>query len=293
MGTVFLEAALNGPWGGPRQPLAPVTDQALIDEGIACARAGASVIHLHVYDPETGRQWEDADAYARVIEGIRAQEDVIVYPTLPLSGAPGTPPMSPESRFASVKALARRGLLEWAVIDPGSTQISAFADLPDGPEGFLYRTSEAELRHGLRLARDHGFYPSYAIYEPGFLRLGAALARAIGAPMPIYRFMFSDRFTFGFPPRQWALEAYLHLLDDCHPGAPWMVAGLQVDLGPLIEAAAARGGHVRVGLEDAPFGCGLKNPLLVENAARRLSVAGHHLGSAAMLRAEMRNQAGV
>ena len=32
-----------------------------------------------------------------------------------------------------------------------------------------------------------------------------------------------------------------------------MVAGLGVDIGPLIEAAVTRGGHVRVGLEDSLY----------------------------------------
>ena len=54
---VFIEAALNGPWSQTRQPLMPVTTDDLIAEGINCAKAGASVIHLHVYDPETGQQF--------------------------------------------------------------------------------------------------------------------------------------------------------------------------------------------------------------------------------------------
>ena len=72
MPITFLECALNGPWSQARQPLMPITRDALIAEGIACARAGAAVIHLHVYDPATGLQWENPQAYARVIEGIRA-----------------------------------------------------------------------------------------------------------------------------------------------------------------------------------------------------------------------------
>ena len=78
---VFIEAALNGPWSQRRQPLMPVTTDALIAAGIDCARAGASVIHIHVYDPDTGQQFENFDAYRAVIEGIREYEDVIVYPT--------------------------------------------------------------------------------------------------------------------------------------------------------------------------------------------------------------------
>ena len=53
---------------------------------------------------------------------------------------------------------------------------------------------------------------SFAIYEPGFLRLGAMLSRNIkGCPRPVYRFMFSDKFSFGFP----AEEIYLKLISTC------------------------------------------------------------------------------
>ena len=100
----------------------------------------------------------------------------------------------------------------------------------------------------------YGFHPAYAIYEPGFTRAGAALARALGAKTPIYRLMFSETFAYGFPPKPYALAAHLALLDEEAPGAPWMIAGLGVDIRPLIAETVRRGGHVRVGLEDAPFG---------------------------------------
>ena len=81
----FHRSCTERPLVTKRQPLMPVTINALVSEGIECARAGASVIHIHVYDPDTGHQFEDFDAYRAVIEGIREVEDVIVYPTLPLS----------------------------------------------------------------------------------------------------------------------------------------------------------------------------------------------------------------
>ena len=121
----------------------------------------------------------------------------------------------------------------------------------------------------------HGLTPSYAIYEPGFTRLGAALAsRFPGLRPPLYRLMFSDAFAWGYPPRRYALEAHLALLEEQAPGAPWMIAGLGVDLRHLIPEAVARGGHVRVGLEDAPFGCDRTNADLVEEAVRLVRAAG-------------------
>src|SRR2546426_123577 len=159
----WLEVALNGSWGKALQPGIPVSVAEIIAEGIACAREGAAIVHVHAYDEASGRQCEEAHVYQRIIEGIRSQVDCIVYPTIPLASD-----MPAAARFAAVEALARGGLIEWAVVDPGSVNIA----------GFVYINPEEHARHGLGLAARYGFRPAYAIYEPGFVRLGAALARA-------------------------------------------------------------------------------------------------------------------
>jgi 3-keto-5-aminohexanoate cleavage enzyme len=127
-------------------------------------------------------------------------------------------------------------------------------------------------------------HPAFAIYEPGFTRAGAALARAAGVKTPIYRFMFSEQFAFGFPPKPYALAAHLALLEEEAGPAPWMVAGLGVDISPLIGEAVARGGHLRVGLEDARLGTSTGNLALVEAAVRTVRELGAEPASAADLR---------
>lgn len=289
---VWLEAAINGPWSRARQPLIPVTPDEIVAEALACADAGAAIVHFHAYDPQTGRQRDAYELYAPVIERIRASRDVICYPTIPFAGSADAPaPLGPEERFAAVEKLLEAGLIEWAVVDPGSTNIVEYAAIGEGREGFVYANPEAHIRHGLRLAQRHGMVPSYAVYEPGFLRLGAALHAAHpGAPAPVYRFMFSDGMAFGFPPAEWALDAYLRLLEIEAPGAPWMVAGLGVGIEPLIGRAVARGGHVRAGLEDAPLGSTVGNLAFVERAAARIRAEGARLASAAEVRAALAGQ---
>ncbi|WP_018262000.1 3-keto-5-aminohexanoate cleavage protein [Methylobacterium sp. WSM2598] len=283
---VWIEAALNGPWTRARQPRMPLTVAECVADGVACARAGAAIIHVHAYDPATGRQNDDPEVYAAIIEGIRAVEDVIVYPTLPfIQSAEAFRPGALEARFAAVEALGRRGLLEWGVVDPGSTHLATAEEAARGEPGSVYLNPGEHVLRGLALAARFGAVPSYAIYEPGFLRLGAILARAVpGCPPPVYRFMFSDRFTFGFPPAEYALDAYLRLLASAAPGSPWMVAGLGVDVRPLAAEAVARGGHVRVGLEDAPFGTETGNPALVEEMAGLVARAGGRPATAAEVR---------
>ena len=211
--SVWLEAAINGPWSRDRQPLIPITADEIVEEAVACADAGASIIHFHAYDPQTGRQRDDYDIYAPIIERIRSARDVICYGTLPFAGdIDARQPLTAAQRFRAVEQLVADGLIEWSVVDPGSTNITDYSGIPEGREGFVYANPEAHIRYGLMLAQKHAMTPSYAIYEPGFVRLGAALHSAYpGAPKPIYRLMFSDHLSFGFPPQEWALEAYLKL----------------------------------------------------------------------------------
>jgi 3-keto-5-aminohexanoate cleavage enzyme len=107
------------------------------------------------------------------------------------------------------------------------------------------------------------------------------------APPPLHRLMFSDQLAFGFPPRDSALKAYLDLLALEAPGAPWMVAGLGVDIMPLIPATVEAGGHVRVGLEDAPLGTTIDNEGWTRHAAAAIEAAGGSLASPAEVRAAL------
>src|SRR6185295_3779283 len=84
----ILEVSLNGPWGRGRQPGIPVSVSEIVEQGVACAKAGAAVVHVHAYDESTGKPNEDANIYAAIIQGIQHQIDVIVYPTVSTTGMP-------------------------------------------------------------------------------------------------------------------------------------------------------------------------------------------------------------
>jgi 3-keto-5-aminohexanoate cleavage enzyme len=286
---VWLEVALNGNWGRQLQPKIPITIDEMIDEGISCARAGASIIHLHTYDAKSGKPRMDAESFARVSQGIRAKYDVIVYPTV--DSARGSQPELTavgRQRYASVAALAERELIEWTAVDPGSVNLTSDAALAAGRSGVVYLNTESDIRTGLELCAAHDLYPAYAIYEPGFVRLGAAMAaQTQSLRSPIYRLMFSDGMSFGLPPRDYALSMYRSLLAEYAPRAPWMVAGYSVDLTELIPEVVASGGHVRVGLEDAPLGSDRTNRQWVSHAAAAIQKAGGELASADDVRREL------
>ncbi len=109
------------------------------------------------YDPATGRQRDDWETHARIIEGIRARSDALVYPTIPLAGSgyadkpgadkPGEP--KPDARFAHTQELARRGLIKLAVVDPGSMDFLRFDEADRPGTGFVYRNAPEEVRAAL------------------------------------------------------------------------------------------------------------------------------------------------
>src|SRR5436190_10286055 len=235
MPKVWIECALNGAWTRERQPAIPISRHDIIADGVAAAEAGAAIIHLHAYDETTGRQRDDYDLYAPLIEGIRAQCDAIVYPTLPITGSGYAGELrSAKERYVHLEKLAQHGLAEWAVIDPGSAVFTRFDEIARGEPGYTYFNPDDHFYEGMRIGAQYAVRPSFAIYEAGCTRLGAAKAKQMpGVPVPVYRFMFADEFCFGFPPKESYLAAHLELLAACDPGAPWMVAGLGVDIRPL------------------------------------------------------------
>lgn len=261
---VWLEVSLNGGSGQKHQPNIPVQPDDIIAEAVSCVAAGAAIVHLHAYD-EGGHPVEDADIYSRIIEGIRAQCRAIVYPTLALAG-------DAESRFAPLRTLAERGLLEMGVIDPGSVNITHETQIAGDRTGLVYANPDAHIREGLRLAEADQWRPAFAIYEPGFARLGSAWAgRFPGLKNPVYRLMFSDHLLFGLSPSLANLEFYARHLAETAPGMPWMISGLDAHIDSIVEPALDMGAHIRTGLEDAPLGSADTNLQLVERAMEKIT----------------------
>jgi len=92
-----------------------LTANEIVESALACAAEGASIIHFHAYDETTGRQRDDYEIYAPIIERIRAKADVICYGTLPFAGSVDAPsPLSPAQRYSAVEQLVQ-AVRDWVV----------------------------------------------------------------------------------------------------------------------------------------------------------------------------------
>ena len=65
----------------------PITPDQIVEESVAAAEAGASIIHLHARDPISGEPTTDPDVYAAFLSRIKQQTSAIVNIT---TGQPGT-----------------------------------------------------------------------------------------------------------------------------------------------------------------------------------------------------------
>ncbi len=264
---VWLEAALNGRFFDDRGSLFPNSVDRIVSEGLQCAAAGAAIIHFHPYNG-TNIQSDEYPVYKAILERLRAGTDAILYGTLTHIGTKYAPSAEDVAmRFEPIRRIAMEGLVDWIVCDPASVNLTEKRSIARNETGRVYLNPDSHFREGLKIAQAHSVNPSVAVFEPGFLRMaGAWINRVSGIPPAVYRFMFSDDYAFGFPPKEYALRAYLELLRDEVGEVPWMAAGLGHDVTGLIPHVVECGGGVRVGLEDAPLAASLRNIEWVEKA---------------------------
>jgi len=253
MEELIIECALNEQVAKSENPHVPITVDELVADGVAAAEAGAAILHLHARDPRTGALLHPGtEVYREILRGLRrAKPDVVVYPTY---GASPTP----AERFAHLALLAEdpECRLDFATIDPGAVN---YADYD--PEAkrigwdYVLSVTHAEVAHFFELARKHAIQFSFTVREPGQIRHVLAY-RDMGLvrdPL-LVKLTLSEKHLWGLPP---SVASLRFLTQDVVPaGVAWrwmvFVEGGARCFGQLCRYAVENGGHVRVGIGDAP-----------------------------------------
>src|SRR6201991_1885477 len=116
---VIITCAITGNLTRPEQsPHLPITPQQIADSALEAAEAGASIAHIHVRDPETGRPSMEIDLYRDVMDRIRSRNRGLVITLTtgpggrfvpseedPKVAGPGTTVIAPERRVEHVEIL--------------------------------------------------------------------------------------------------------------------------------------------------------------------------------------------
>jgi len=210
-------------------PVVPYTASELAEEARRCFKEGARVIHLHVRRPD-GTPTQDGDVFREAMDAIRKQapEAVIQVST---GGAVG---MSVEERTQPLD------------LDP------EFCTLSTGTVNFgddVFVNTFPMIEAIARKARERGVRMEMEIFDAGFVDNVNLLIKkgVLAAPLHF-------DFVLGVPGGMTGTTDRLDFLLSTIPqGSTWMVAGVGRFELPLAREAIARGGHVRVGLEDNLF----------------------------------------
>lgn len=269
--TVIVEVALNGVTRKSRNPHVPISPEEVAADALRCLDAGAAIVHQHDADGGTSaaRTAEQSLETYRLI--LDQRPDAICYPT-----ATFCDPIS--ERWGAHQPLADAGVLRVAYCDPGSLNLGHIGAEPTrAPSPFVYANSHADFAHMIDGCHELELGPNVAIFEPGFLRVVLAYeaegALPAGTFVKLY-FGAGGPYSFGFPPLESALDAYLELMAES--SIVWAVAvfGDDVIQCGMADWALARGGHLRVGLEDYGGARQPTNVELVEQAVAAIEAAG-------------------
>lgn len=230
-----------------KHPEVPVTPEQISNAAIAAAKAGASVAHIHVRDPETGLGSRDVNLFKEVVERIRDSEtDVVINLTAGMGGdwvpseenpsmpGPGTDMIGPEERLAHVKEIYP----EICSLDCGTMNFGNGNEIYISPPGYLREMASMIQKWGVK--------PELEVFELGQIRFAKQMIKEglINEP-PMFQI------CLGIP---WGAEQTVDSMkvmkDELPTNASWASFGIGRMQMPMAAAAVAMGGNVRVGLED-------------------------------------------
>ena len=272
---VIITCALTGAGDTVgRSEHVPVTPEQIAESGIAAARAGATVVHVHVRDPETGAGSREVAFYREAVERIRdSGVDVIVNTTAGMGGdlvldpqdpthfVEGTDLVSGVERLAHVQEL----LPDICTLDCGSLNF--------GEGSLVYVSTPDMLREGARRIQELGVRVEMEIFDTGHLWFARRLVEEglIDAP-PLFQLCMD--IPYGAPADPALLQTMVNQLPE---GAVWASFALGRMQMPWVAQSVLLGGHVRVGLEDNLYlskGVKATNAQLVERARTIIEAMG-------------------
>ncbi len=271
---VIVTCAVTG--GGDtvgKHPAIPVTPEQIASACVEAAKAGATICHIHVRNPETGKPSMDPALYREVVARIRdSGTDLVINLTTgaggrfvpgdvkPAEAGKGTNLSTPAERVAHVEELRP----EICSLDMGTMNF--------GPHVFM--NTPAHLAQMAKAIQAAGVKPELEVFDSGHVRLANHFVESgIIEGTPLYQLCLG--ISWGQP----ATPAAMAYMRDLLPaGAEWAGFGISRMQFPMVAQAVLLGGHVRVGLEDNIYlekGVFGSNAQLVEKAIKIINLMGH------------------
>jgi uncharacterized protein (DUF849 family) len=267
---VIITCAVTGGIHTPSMsPHLPITADEITTASLEAREAGASIVHLHARDPETGRPDQSPERFEPFLKRIKQQSDVVINIT-----TGGSPQMSVEERLQPAAAFQP----EIASLNMGSMNFGFFPlldkmkefehpweqDFIEGSRSRIFRNTFADIENILRTCTASGTRFEVECYDIGHLyTLKHFVQRGLVTPPFFVQSVFGILGGIGAHP-----EDVQHMRrtadrlfgEDYH----WSVLGAGKHQMPIAMQSLILGGNLRVGLEDSLFA--RRGELAVSNA---------------------------
>ncbi|AOT69835.1 3-keto-5-aminohexanoate cleavage protein [Geosporobacter ferrireducens] len=249
MNKTIITVATTGAWPSKQDnPNVPLTPQEIANDVYECWKAGAAIAHLHMRD-DNGKGTMSKEKFEETVALIKEKCDIIL--NLTTSGDLNATDETRQAHLKSVKP-------ELASYDCGSMNWmhnSLFINHPKFLE---------ELGHTMQ---EYGVKPEIEIFDAGMIYNSFYYQKKGVLKAPLHY-----QFVLGAAGGMTATIENLVFLKNLIPeGSTWSALGIGKGHIPIMLAAIAMGGHVRVGMEDnVYFGPGelaKSNAQFVERAA--------------------------
>jgi uncharacterized protein (DUF849 family) len=254
---VIITCAVTGAIHTPSMsPHLPVTPEEIAEAAIAAAEAGASILHLHARDPDTGKPTQDPAVFERFLPRIKAATDAVINLT-----TGGSPHMTVEERMRPAMEFQP----ELASLNMGSMNFGLFPMLErftefrhdwerahlENSRDLVFKNTFADIETAMTLGGRNGTRFECECYDIGHLySLRNLMDRGVLSGKPFVQSVFGILGGIGPHP-----EDVLHMrrtADRLFGGDyAWSVLGAGSSQMRIAAQSAAMGGHVRVGLEDS------------------------------------------
>jgi uncharacterized protein (DUF849 family) len=252
----------------------PVTPEQIAESGIAAARAGATVVHVHVREPSTGKGSREVSYYREAVERIRASGvDVIVNTTAGMGGDLVLDPHDPTTFVDGTDLVTGTERLKHvSEVMPDICTLDC-GSLNFGEGSLVYVSTPEMLREGAKLIQELGVRCEMEIFDTGHLWFARQLAEeGLIDPPPLFQLCMG--IPYGAPADPSLLVSMVQQLPEGSQWASFALGRMQM---PWVAQSILLGGHVRVGLEDNLYlarGVKATNAQLVERARAIIEAIG-------------------